>query len=100
MVAGLRMSYDGTVVPLNENTVVKSVTVDDADGVCTITFNESFADGTAGVDDEILVYSVVDSLMELEDVKRVQINVDNTNNRLNNIDLSRKFTADYSKLER
>jgi hypothetical protein len=33
------------------------------------------------------------------DVKRVQINVDNTNNRLNNIDLSRKFTADYSKLE-
>ena len=100
MVAGLRMSYDGTVVPLNEKTVVKSVTVDDADDVCTITFNESFADGTAGVDDEILVYSVVDSLMELEDVKSVQINVDNTNNRLNNIDLSRKFTADYSKLER
>lgn len=100
MVAGLRMSYDGTVAPFNEKTVVKSVTVDDADGVCTITFNESFADGTAGVDDEILVYSVVDSLMELEDVKRVQINVDNTNNRLNNIDLSRKFTADYSKLER
>ena len=99
MVAGLRMSYDGTVVPLNEKTVVKSVTVDDADDVCTITFNESFADGTAGVDDEILVYSVVDSLMELEDVKSVQINVDNTNNRLNNIDLSRKFTADYSKLE-
>ena len=97
MVAGLRMSYDGTVVPLNEKTVVKSVTVDDADDVCTITFNESFADGTAGVDDEILVYSVVDSLMELEDVKSVH--VDNTNNRLNNIDLSRKFTADYSKLE-
>ena len=93
------MINDVLVVPLIEKTLVKSVTVDDADDVCTITFNESFADGTAGVDDEILVYSVVDSLMELEDVKCVQLNEDNTYNRMINFDLSRKFTADYSKLE-
>ena len=48
------------------------------------------------VDDSVLVYSIVDSLMELDNVKMVQLCAENTGNRLNAIDLEKKFIGDYS----
>ncbi len=85
----LTVNYDDTLPPFNTDTVVKSVSV--ADGVCTVTFNEKFASGTQGVDDEVVVYSIVDTLTDLDGIDSVVITVDNTNNRLNNIDLSKKL---------
>ena len=52
------------------------------------------------MDDNVLVYSIVDSLLELDDVNLVQLRPDNTGNRLNDIDLERKFTGDYSYVTR
>ncbi len=94
VIQGLKSSYDGTVTPFNENTVVKSISFDD--GLCTVTFNDAFVNGKDGVDDSILVYSIVDSLMELDNVKMVQLCAENTGNRLNAIDLEKKFIGDYS----
>ena len=95
---GLGSSYDGTVTPLNNKTVVKSISVED--GLCTVTFNDAFVNGKEGVDDNVLVYSIVDSLLELDDVNLVQLRPDNTGNRLNDIDLEKKFTGDYSYVTR
>ena len=39
-------------------------------------------------------------LLELDDVNLVQLRPDNTGNRLNDIDLERKFTGDYSYVTR
>lgn len=94
VIQGLKSSYDGTVTPFNENTVVKWISFDD--GLCTVTFNDAFVNGKDGVDDSILVYSIVDSLMELDNVKMVQLCAENTGNRLNAIDLEKKFIGDYS----
>ena len=77
---------------------MKSISVED--GLCTVTFNDAFVNGTEGVDDNVLVYSIVDSLLELDDVNLVQLRPDNTGNRLNDIDLERKFTGDYSYVTR
>ena len=94
VIQGLESSYDGTVTPFNDKTVVKGISLDE--GLCTVTFNDAFVNGKDGVDDSILVYSIVDSLMELDNVKMVQLRAENTGNRLNAIDLEKKFTGDYS----
>lgn len=91
---GLCNAYDGTTTPFNERTVVKSIKLDD--GLCTVTFNDEFVKGKDGIDDNVIVYSIVDSLLELNDIHKVQLISDNTGNRLNAIDLERQFTGDYS----
>ena len=68
--------------------------------MCTVTFNYALLNGKEGVDDNVLVYSIVDSLLELDDVNLVQLRPDNTGNRLNDIDLERNFTGDYSYVTR
>lgn len=91
---GLCNAYDGTTTPFNERTVVKSINLDN--GLCTVTFNDEFVKGKDGIDDNVIVYSIVDSLLELNDIHKVQLISDNTGNRLNAIDLERQFTGDYS----
>lgn len=95
---GLKNNYDGTVTPFSDKVVVKNVDIDE--GLCTVTFNDVFVKGKDGVDDNVLVYSIVDSLLELDNIRRVQLKADNTGNRLNGIDLERKFTGDYSYVTR
>lgn len=97
VLACLKTNYDGTVIPFNSKTVVKSV--ETVDGECIVTFNEAFVQGTDGVDDEVLIYSIVDSLVRLESVGSVKIVAANTNDRLNNIDLSKDFTVNYSYVQ-
>ena len=95
---GLCNAYDGTTTPFNERTVVKSINLDN--GLCTVTFNDEFVKGKDGIDDNVIVYSIVDSLLELSDIHKVQLISDNTGNRLNAIDLERQFTGDYSYVTR
>ena len=95
---GLGNAYDGTTTPFNERTVVKSINLDN--GLCTVTFNDEFVKGKDGIDDNVIVYSIVDSLLELNDIHKVQLISDNTGNRLNAIDLERQFTGDYSYVTR
>lgn len=98
VIHGLYNVYDGTATPFNERTVVKSIKLDN--GLCTVTFNDEFVKGKDGIDDNVIVYSIVDSLLELNDIHKVQLISDNTGNRLNAIDLERQFTGDYSYVTR
>ena len=98
VIQGLGNEYDGTATPFNEKTVVKNISIDK--GLCTVTFNDAFVNGKDGIDDNVIVYSIVDSLLELDDVKKVQLISDNTGNRLNAIDLEKQFTGDYSYVTR
>ena len=95
---GLEASYDGTVSPFGDSIVVRGVFVED--GICTVTFNEAMAKGSAEIDDEILIYSVVNSLMEIDGVEGVRMKIENSNDRLNSIDLSRVFKGAYTRVGR
>ncbi len=52
--------------------------VSSKDGICYVDFNSSFLDGREGVSDEIIVYSVVNSLVEISYITKVQISIDGT----------------------
>lgn len=56
-----------------EGTKLSKVTV--KDGICYVDFNEAFLKKRAAISDEIAIYSVVDSLIEIPAVNKVQITV-------------------------
>lgn len=93
----LRLEYDGAVSPLNGRTAVKSITV--ADGVCTVTFNEFFSRGKDGVSNEISVYSIVDSLCQLDNIQKVQFVIENSDSVLGDLSLEEPLAADYTNVK-
>lgn len=65
---------------LSENTKVNSVTI--ADGICTVDFNEGFLEKRSGVQETVVLYSVVNTLAELSNVNKVQITVNGNSRKL------------------
>jgi germination protein M len=47
------------------------------DGICYVDFNEKFLEKIPGVNDEIVIYSIVNSLVELSDINKVQFLINN-----------------------
>lgn len=45
------------------------------DGICTVDFNEKFLKKLTGVDEEVTIYSIVNTLVELPDIKKVQFTI-------------------------
>lgn len=58
-----------------EGTVLLNVTK--SDGICTVDFNEKFLEMLADVDEEVTIYSVVNTLVELPDINKVQFTINN-----------------------
>lgn len=58
-----------------EGTVLLNVTK--SDGICTVDFNEKFLEKLQGVDEEVTIYSVVNTLVELPDINKVQFTINN-----------------------
>jgi germination protein M len=56
-----------------EGTVLLDVTKND--GVCTVDFNEKFLEKLPNIDEEIAVYSVVNTLVELPGINKVQFTI-------------------------
>lgn len=46
------------------------------DGVCYVDLNAKFLNGVPGVNDELVVYSIVDSLVELPTINKVQFTIE------------------------
>lgn len=46
------------------------------DGVCYVDFNKKFLDGVEGIKDEVILYSIVNSLVELPTVNQVQFTIE------------------------
>lgn len=52
------------------------------DGTCYVNFDEKFLDKSVSVDEEIIVYSLVNSLTEIPTVTKVQISINGDSNRM------------------
>lgn len=61
-------------------TEVELISVSTKDGVCYVNFGENFLNQTLGVSPEVTIYSLVNSLTELTNIKKVQILVNGETN--------------------
>ncbi len=62
---------------VNPNTKILSVTV--KDNICYLNLSEEFLIQQSGVTPEVAIYSIVNTLIELDNVNKVQISVDGNN---------------------
>ena len=82
---------------LNPATVVNSVTTQD--GVCYVNLSEDFLNKITNVTDEVMIYSIVNSLTELGNINKVQILIDGEMNvRLGEYDLSTPYERDLDMI--
>ncbi len=56
-------------------TDTKLIKVSTKDGICYVDFNEKFLDKVPGVNDEVVIYSIVNSLVELSTINKVQFTI-------------------------
>ncbi len=63
----------GDYVTIPQGTGIRSISTNN--GVCYIDFDSDFLSGASSVKDEIMVYSIVNSLTELSHISKVQISV-------------------------
>lgn len=52
------------------------------DGVCYVNFDENFLSKSISVDEEIIIYSLVNSLTEIPTVTKVQVSINGDSNRM------------------
>ncbi len=64
---------DGYTATLNKNIKLRSVST--SNNICYVDFDRSFLTERSGVLDEVCIYSIVNSLCELNDIHEVQITV-------------------------
>lgn len=70
------------------------------DGICTVDFSAEFLTGKTSVSDEVVIYSIVNSLVEQPDVDRVQILVEGkTSPMFRSISLEQMFERNLNILK-
>lgn len=79
----------------------KLITISVVEKVCYVNLDNSAIAQNSDITEEVLLYSIVDSLAELDDVKKVQISINGeTKEKLRYVfDLSNMYEPDYSYLE-
>ena len=78
---------DGMQPVIPEGTVLNKVTV--KDGICYVDFNEKFMEKREGIQPEVAIYSIVNSLTELSNVYKVQFLINGTTKKA-------YYTLDFS----
>lgn len=79
LIQGPAEQVKGTVFPtINPDTRIVGVTV--KDGTCYVNFNENFLTQVYNVTSDVTIYSIVNSLVELPNVSRVQIAINGDSN--------------------
>jgi germination protein M len=86
-------SYVGSI---SSDTAINMISV--SDGVCFLDFSKEFLDGIEGINYDLILYSIVDSLTVLKNVNSVDISVDGNRQLMlgENIDLSLSYESDLS----
>lgn len=66
-------------------------------GICYVNFDDAFLTDTAPLRPELVIYSIVDSLSELQNVTQVQITVNGASDVMfmDSLSLNQPFTANY-----
>ncbi len=79
----------------------KLLDISKADGICTVNFNEKLLDKLPDVKEEIAIYSIVNTLVELSDVNKVQfrINGDVQKKYMEKIPFDQNFEAKLNYIE-
>lgn len=93
-------SGDNMTAPLNSGTVLLSV--ETSNNICFVNFKSSFLDKNTGSADKekMTVYSIVDSLTELDTIERVQFLMDGKKvTSFGNINIGSMFGRDESVIE-
>ena len=73
-----------------EGAELNSVTI--KDGICYVDFNEEFVNLNPNIDPEIVIYSVVNSLVELSYINKVQFTINGAMvEEYNGIDFNEPF---------
>lgn len=54
----------------------KVIKTSSKDGICYVDLNSKFLDGVADIKDEVIIYSIVNSLVELPNVNKVQFTIE------------------------
>ncbi len=70
------------------------------DGICSLDFNSVFLESKEGVNPEITIYSIVNTLVEQPSIDKVQITIDGeTIEKYKNIDLDQLFERNLNLIE-
>ena len=77
---------DDLMSTLPTGTKLNSISVSD-EGICYVNFDAALETGITGVTENVTVYSIVDSLTELDSIKEVQILVNGETPHLSNLEI-------------
>ncbi len=91
---------DGSYRTVSKQLEIRSINTNN--GICYIDFSDEFLRGTSSVKDEIMIYSIVNSLTELSYISKVQISVEGEVDVTlhNKISLNTLFLRDLSYMEK
>ena len=88
LIEGPKESENSATIP----TATKLISVSVVDGVCYVNLGDSFKNQNAEINEEIVLYSIVNSLTESQGVSKVQISINgSTDGKL-------RYTYDLSKM--
>lgn len=88
----------GMIPTLNPETKLNSVTT--KDGICYVDFNEKYLENLNGVSEQVTIYSVVNSLVELTNVNKVQFLINNKKVKLyKTVELDELFDRNLDIIE-
>lgn len=97
--SSLKITYDGNISieqliierliagPIEENMIqtvppeTKLIKVTTKDGICYVDFNEKLLDKLPGIKDEVVIYSIVNSLDELPSINKVQFTINGSSKK-------------------
>ncbi len=60
----------------------KLLTVSKSDGICTVDFNDNFLNNLSDVNETIAIYSIVNTLVELPDINKVQFTINGIDDKV------------------
>lgn len=94
LLVGPLSDYAQGTIP--SGTQILSVTT--VDGVCYVNFDDTFMNQNYEISEEVVIYSIVDSLLELSGVEKVQISVNGDTGRTyrDKLSFSTLYEGDYS----
>ncbi|SDZ87346.1 germination protein M [Pseudobutyrivibrio sp. ACV-2] len=79
-------STEGLLSAIPDSTKINSISVTE-NGVCIVNFDSSFETAMAGITENVTLYSIINSLTKLDNIKQVQILVNGATPHLSNIDV-------------
>ena len=101
LLRGIESEESGNYAKAAVPTETKLLNLYVKDGVCYVNFDEKFISQSMNVKEEVIIYSLVNSLTELPNITKVQISVNGVSNRMfkEKVHLNTMFEKDTTYLQ-